>query len=112
MRRMAPTKPPHRTSKRPHSRPASHAKPDRPAPRPQGSGDARLSECEAAVVSLHADVDALRSEVSALRAELALAVARMRKLPPPLPAENWDEVISVDEREVILESIRPPRARR
>jgi hypothetical protein len=80
-----------------------------------GSDVARLATCEAdlavtrtEVAGMKVEVGSLRAAVELLREELALAIARLRKLPPPLPAENWDEVISVDERELILDSIRPP----
>src|SRR5579859_7475543 len=109
---MATTKPPHRGSKRPshHHGPPGRREPTRPPSRP--AGDGRLHECEEAVLRLHADVDLLRAEVETLRSELALAMARIRRVPPPLPAHHHEEVISVDEREVVLETIRPRRPKR
>jgi hypothetical protein len=73
--------------------------------------EAEIQKLRAEVDALHADADTLRGDVATLRNELALAKASMRKLPPPLPAQNWDDVITVDEKEVILGSIRPPQRR-
>ncbi len=80
----------------------------------------RVSDCEADIRALRAEIDSLRSELLAVRArterpqgEAALIASRARKFPPPLPAaESSDEIIAVDASEVVLESIRPPAPRR
>ena len=109
---MAPSKPPERKpSKRPPPRLPSrpHTAIRSEAPRPSSKEDARLSQCELAIVSLHEEVEALRADLQELRMALASSGgSRGRKRPPPLPdGKEGDEVILVDEREVVLESIRP-----
>lgn len=108
-------------SKRPSLAPNAKrvsAKPAAPRkPTAQAEIEARLEKCESQLASARHEIGTLRAEfnmvsarLESLNVEMALAAARVRKLPPPLPAENWDDVISVDEKEVILESIRPPAA--
>jgi hypothetical protein len=108
---MAPSKPPDRKlSKRPPPRLPSrpHAAIRGEAPRPAFKDDARLSQCEAAIVGLHDEVAALRNELHELRVLVSPGGSKGRKRPPPLPdGKEGDEVIVVDEREVVLESIRP-----
>jgi hypothetical protein len=79
---------------------------------------ARLAACEAGLAKATGDVAELRSSVEAilaelddLRASVVSGFARLRKIPPPLPLDDSHEIISVDEREVTLESIRPKKPR-
>jgi hypothetical protein len=78
----------------------------------------RLAACETGLAKATGDIAALRSRVESivaelddLRATIATSLARLRKVPPPLPREGSAEAILVDEREVTLESIRPKRPR-
>ncbi|MDP8999029.1 MAG: hypothetical protein M3O46_02850 [Myxococcota bacterium] len=105
----------------------------KPPPTPQGRGAisrsnrpaaprfadpvARIAACEAGlakatsqIATLRLSVEAIHVELAELRATVTSGLARLRKLPPPLRASPT-EVISVDEREVTLESIRPKRPR-
>jgi hypothetical protein len=79
---------------------------------------ARLAACEAGLARATSDIAALRvsvevlvSELDDLRALVATGLSRRRSRPPPLPEGNSHEIITVDEREVTLESIRPKKPR-
>ena len=77
-------------------------------------GDARLEACLEETAKLRHEVKALRTDVSHLRAVIAQLIKR-NKHPPPLPpdgAGEGEDVIHVDERDVVLESIRPSRLKR
>jgi hypothetical protein len=76
-----------------------------PTPTRDGGVSGRLDTLVAEVAALRAEVVKLRGEVHLLRA------TGRRQVPPPLPRIEED-VITVDEREVTLESLRPPRTRR
>ena len=69
--------------------------------KPPATVEQRLTKCEA-------ELDAMRALVETLRAEVDEARTRVRKAPPPLPADLSEEIISLDEREVTLETARPP----
>jgi hypothetical protein len=91
--------------------------------RPSGSAKAvdpavRLAACEAGLARVTSDIAALRvsvevivAELDDLRAHMATSPSRRRKLPPPVLRDTSHEIITVDEREVTLESIRPKRPR-
>ena len=84
----------------------------------------RLGELEMQLAKANAEIDLLRQKTDAMRADIgalrSLVVgmpggARSRKDPPPLPIEHIEhvdrrsspDIIMVDERDVMLESIRP-----
>jgi hypothetical protein len=93
------------------------------AGRPSGASTfmepaARIAACEAGLARATSDIAALRvsvevivAELDELRARVATSLARRRSQPPPLPEDGNHEIITVDEREVTLESIRPKRPR-
>jgi hypothetical protein len=76
-----------------------------PVPTREESLGARLDR-------LAAEVGALRNELVKLRGEVHVMRGTRRNAPPPLPRPSEDDVITVDERDVTLESVKPPRGRR
>jgi hypothetical protein len=104
---MATTKRPSRGP--PHSHPGQGSiRPRRKTPPP----DWRIAGCEAQLDNLRVEVEALRGELHRVKTELASVIRRMRKHPPPLPEHRAEEIITVDEGEIVLETVRPPRSKR
>jgi hypothetical protein len=72
--------------------------------------EAELAKATADIIGLRLSVQAIHAELDDLRAGIASGLSRLRKLPPPLRASSH-EIISVDDREVTLESVRPRKPR-
>jgi hypothetical protein len=69
-----------------------------------------LAKATGDIAALSSRVDAIVADLDDLRRRISAGLERLRRLPPPL-ADQSHEIISVDEREVTLESIRPKRPR-
>jgi hypothetical protein len=79
---------------------------------PEADLSGRIDGCESELRDVRWQVEALRAELMLLTTKLEAMSSRVRQMPPPLYVGQSEEIISVDESHVTLESIRPARSRR